>query len=85
MLHPTDDVIKATIIPRKGALGFVAPRPGRSAYPVKRMVPGTVTKVLLVSYAAETIKYSNDWFGVSGDFQKLPWIRAQHGLAIRHG
>ena len=27
MLHPTDDVIKATIIPRKGALGFVAPRP----------------------------------------------------------
>ena len=69
MLHPTDDVIKATIIPRKGALGFVAPRPREEVHIRKKEWFQAQIKVLLASYAAETIKYSTTGSGVSADFQ----------------
>jgi len=69
MLHPTDDVIKATIIPRKGALGFVAPRPREEVHIRKKEWFQAQIKVLLASYAAETIKYGTTGSGVSADFQ----------------
>ena len=49
MLHPTDDVIKATIIPRKGALGFVAPRPREEVHIRKKEWFQAQIKVLLAS------------------------------------
>ena len=69
MLHPTDDVIKATIIPRKSALGFVAPRPREEVHIRKKEWFEAQIKVLLASYAAETIKYGTTGSGVSADFQ----------------
>jgi cell division protease FtsH len=69
ILHPTDDVIKATIIPRKGALGFVAPRPREEVHIRKKEWFQAQIKVLLASYAAETIKYATTGSGVSADFQ----------------
>jgi len=69
MLHPTDDVIKATIIPRKGALGFVAPRPREEVHIRKKEWYLAQIKVVLASYAAETIKYGTTGSGVGADFQ----------------
>ncbi|MEI7999416.1 MAG: AAA family ATPase, partial [Candidatus Omnitrophota bacterium] len=66
MLHPTDDVIKATIIPRKGALGFVAPRPREEVHIRKREWFVAQIKVCLASYAAETIKFGTTGSGVGG-------------------
>ena len=69
MLHPTDDVIKATIIPHKNALGFMAPRPREEVHIRSREFFMAEIKVNLASYAAETIKYGTTGNGVYGDFQ----------------
>lgn len=83
ILHPTDDVIKATIIPRKGALGFVAPRPREEVHIRKKEWFQAQIKVLLASYAAETIKYSTTGSGVSGDFQAAMGLA--HDMVWQYG
>ena len=83
MLHPTDDVIKATIIPRKGALGFVAPRPREEVHIRKKEWFQAQIKVLLASYAAETIKYSTTGSGVSADFQMA--MGFAHSMVWQYG
>jgi cell division protease FtsH len=70
LLHPTDDVIKATIIPHKGSLGFVAPRPREEIHIRNREYYLAEIKVSIASYAAEKIKYGTTGSGVSGDFAK---------------
>jgi cell division protease FtsH len=69
LLHPTDDVIKATIIPHKNALGFVAPQPREEIHIRNREWYLAKIKVCLASYAAEQIKYNTTGSGVSSDFQ----------------
>ena len=83
MLHPTDDVIKATIIPRKGALGFVAPRPREEVHIRKKEWFEAQIKVLLASYAAETIKYATTGSGVSADFQMA--MGFAHSMVWQYG
>jgi cell division protease FtsH len=83
MLHPTDDVIKATIIPRKGALGFVAPRPREEVHIHKKEWFLAQIKVVLASYASETIKYGTTGSGVSGDFQVA--MEFAHSMAWQYG
>ncbi len=83
MLHPTDDVIKATIIPRKGALGFVAPRPREEVHIRKKEWFQAQIKVLLASYAAETIKYATTGSGVSADFQMA--MGFAHSMVWQYG
>ena len=83
MLHPTDDVIKATIIPRKGALGFVAPRPREEVHIRKKEWFEAQIKVLLASYAAETIKYATTGSGVSADFQMA--MGFAHNMVWQYG
>jgi len=83
MLHPTDDVIKATIIPHKNALGFMAPRPREEVHIRKKEWFLAEIKVLLASYAAESIKYGTTGSGVSMDFQ-LAMERA-HGMVWQFG
>ncbi len=83
MLHPTDDVIKATIIPRKGALGFVAPRPREEVHIRKKEWFEAQIKVLLASYAAETIKYGTTGSGVSADFQMAMGLA--HNMVWQYG
>lgn len=66
LLHPTNDVIKATIIPHKGALGFVAPRPKEEIHIHSREWLLAGIKVSLASYAAERIKFGTTGSGVGG-------------------
>ncbi|NLE65036.1 MAG: AAA family ATPase [Elusimicrobia bacterium] len=68
LLHPTDDVIKATIIPHKGALGFVAPRPREEVNIRDKNWYLASIKVALASYAAERLKFGTTGSGVSADF-----------------
>jgi cell division protease FtsH len=83
MLHPTDDVIKATIIPHKNALGFMAPRPREEVHIRKKEWFMAEIKVLLASYAAESIKYGTTGSGVSVDFQMA--MERAHGMAWQFG
>ena len=69
LLHPTNDVIKATIIPHKGALGFVAPRPKEEVNIRSKEWYLAEIKVSVASYAAEKIKFGTTGSGVSADFQ----------------
>ncbi|MBF0511820.1 MAG: AAA family ATPase [Candidatus Omnitrophica bacterium] len=66
MLNPTEDVVKATIIPRKGALGFVAPRAREEVHIRKKEWFMAYIKFCLASYAAEMIKYGTTGSGVGG-------------------
>ncbi|MBF0385820.1 MAG: AAA family ATPase [Candidatus Omnitrophica bacterium] len=66
ILHPTDDIIKATIIPRRGALGMVSHRPSEEQYcPDKNKLLADI-KVAVASYAAEKIKFGITTHGVGG-------------------
>ncbi len=66
LLHPTDDIIKATVIPRKGALGMVARRPIEELYcPTKEELMADI-KVMVASYVAEKLKFQTTSQGVGG-------------------
>jgi cell division protease FtsH len=77
LIHPTNDVIKATIIPHKGALGFVAPRPREEVNIRSKEWYLAEIKVSVASYAAEMIKFGTTGSGVSGDFQSALSIARQ--------
>jgi cell division protease FtsH len=62
----SDDIIKATIIPRAGALGFVAPRAREEKWCINREEFLSRIKFGLGSYAAEMIKYGSTSSGVGG-------------------
>ncbi len=68
LLHPTDDVFKATIIPRGGALGLVAHLPQEDKYSINRDEYLANIKVALAGYVAEKIKYGVTTSGVCSDF-----------------
>lgn len=68
LTHPTDDVIKATIIPRKGYLGYVGHRPTEEVYIHKKDWFLANIKTCLGSYAAEKIKFGTTSSGVETDF-----------------
>jgi cell division protease FtsH len=77
LLHPTNDVIKATIIPHKGALGFVAPRPKEEVNIRSKEWYLAEIKVALASYAAERIKFGTTGSGVSADFNNALMVARQ--------
>ncbi len=66
LLHPSNDVIKATIIPHKGSLGFIYQRPTEETYLSNRDLLLANIKVSLASYAAEKIKFGLTSSGVGG-------------------
>ncbi len=66
LLHPTDDVIKATIIPRRGALGFVSHRPPEEYHGLLKDHYLAEIKVLIASYVVEKIKFGMTSDGVGG-------------------
>ncbi|MCQ9205132.1 MAG: AAA family ATPase [Omnitrophica bacterium] len=69
LTHPTDDVVKASIIPRKGMLGFIAPRPKEEIHaPAKDWYLANI-KTGLAGYAAEKIKFGTTTSGVGNDFK----------------
>jgi len=74
LVHPTDDVMKATIIPRRGALGYVFARPAEERHSRDFNHLTAQIKVCLAGYAAERIKFGSTSNGVSGDFQQAASI-----------
>ncbi len=70
LIHPKDDVIKATIIPRKGALGFVAHSPTEEHYSYNREYHLSQIKIALAGYVAEKLIFNSSSSGVTSDFEK---------------
>ncbi len=68
--HPTDDVFKATIIPRGGALGLVSHLPPDDKYSIDRNELLVNIKVSLAGYVAEKLKFNTTTSGVHSDFEK---------------
>ncbi len=68
LLHPTDDVFKASIIPRGGALGVVYHLPPEdSRHNDKNRILANI-KTALAGYAAEKVKFGVTGSGVCSDF-----------------
>ncbi|MBI3292262.1 MAG: AAA family ATPase [Elusimicrobia bacterium] len=69
-LHPTDDVFKASIVSRGGALGMVVHQPREELFTENTAQLLANVKVCLGGYTAERLKYQVTTTGVSSDFQK---------------
>lgn len=70
LTHPTDDVIKASIIPRKSSLGYVGRRPPEEIHIKKRDWYLANIKTCLGSFVAERIKFGTTSSGVESDFSQ---------------
>lgn len=67
-LHPTDDVFKASIIPRKSSLGVVHHQPREEYFSHDRDKLLADIKCAVAGYAAEKVKKGVTTTGVSADF-----------------
>ncbi len=70
LLHPTDDVFKASIIPRKESLGAVHRQPREEKFTADRDELLADIKVTVAGYAAEKLVYGTTTSGVADDFKK---------------
>jgi len=74
LLHPTDDVFKASIIPRKSSLGVVHHTPREEHFSQDKHTLVANIKVALAGYVAEKLKYNTTTTGVSSDFRQATAI-----------
>lgn len=70
LLHPTDDVFKASIIPRSHYLGMVYHQSREEMHIHNRQYYLANIKVSLASYVAERIKFNTTTSGVDQDFHQ---------------
>lgn len=70
LMHPRDDVFKASIIPRKSSLGVVHPTAIEEWHSHDRESLLADIKVCLAGYAGEKVKFNTTTNGVSSDFKK---------------
>jgi len=83
LLNPTDDVMKASIIPRAGTLGVVYHVPREEIHNYDRDKLLAEIKVCLGSYVAEKIKYNTTTTGVDEDFRQA--LTYAHDMVWRWG
>ncbi|MCP4653237.1 MAG: AAA family ATPase [Candidatus Omnitrophica bacterium] len=83
LTHPTDDVIKASIVPRKGALGYVGHRPTEEIHAPSSDWFFANIKTCLGGYAAEKIKFGQTTSGVTSDFNYA--TKLAHSMVCRYG
>lgn len=87
LLHPRDDVFKASIIPRRTSLGVVHPTPMEEWHGQDRESLLAEIKVCVASYVAEKIKFGTTTTGVGGspssDFYKASSIA--NAMVWRYG
>ncbi|MFA5090652.1 MAG: AAA family ATPase [Candidatus Omnitrophota bacterium] len=84
LLHPTDDVFKASIIPRTvGFLGYVYHRSREELHIHNREYYLANIKVSLGSYVAEKLKFNTTTSGVDEDFHQAMWW--SYNMAWRWG
>ncbi len=87
LAHPTNDVIKATIVPHKGNLGFIYQRPTEELHSSTREHLLANIKVSLASFVAEKLKFGSTSAGVGGgrgsDFNNA--LRIAHTMVWQYG
>ncbi len=74
LLHPTDDVFKASIISRRSTLGVVYHQPREEIYTSDKERLLANIKVSFGGYTAEKIRFGNTSDGVLADFQNATQI-----------
>lgn len=74
LLHPRNDVFKASIIPRKSSLGVVHHTPKEEWHTQDRESLMASIKTSLGSYAAEKLKFGTTTSGVASDFKHATGI-----------
>jgi cell division protease FtsH len=83
IMHPTDDVFKASIIPRRGTLGVVHHQPREEIYTHDKPWHMAEIKAALAGYVAEKIKFGTTSSGVAMDFKQAMAIA--HNMVWRYG
>lgn len=83
LLHPTDDVFKASIIGRRGSLGVVHHQPREEIFTSNKERYLANIKVSLSGYMAEKIKFGTTSDGVLSDFNNA--MRLAHTMVWRLG
>jgi len=83
ILHPTDDVFKASIIPRRGTLGVVHHQPREEIFTFDKNRLFADIKASLAGYVAENIKFGTTSSGVAMDFKQAMAIA--HNMVWRYG
>ncbi|MDP3804079.1 MAG: AAA family ATPase [Candidatus Omnitrophota bacterium] len=83
ILHPTDDVFKASIIPRRGTLGVVHHQPREELYTFDKDRLLADVKADLAGYVAEKMKYGITSSGVASDFKQAMVIA--HNMVWKYG
>jgi cell division protease FtsH len=83
ILHPTEDVFKISIIPRKSALGITYTQPKEELYTHTKEKLLADIKVSLAGYAAEKMKYGTTSSGVAEDFRNA--MNIAHAMVWRLG
>lgn len=83
LLHPTDDVFKASIISRRGALGVVHHQPREEIFTSNKERLLANIKVSLAGYMSEKIKFNTTSDGVMSDFNNA--MRIAHIMVWRLG
>jgi len=83
LLNPSTDVVKASIVPRRGLLGYAHPVPIEEIHvPMKEQLLAKI-KTFVASYVAEKLKFGTTGSGVSGDFSTSLLIA--HDMVYRYG
>ncbi|MCP4649331.1 MAG: AAA family ATPase [PVC group bacterium] len=83
ILHPTDDVFKASIISRRNTLGVVYHQPREEIFCEDRDHLLADIKVGLAGYVAEKLRFGVTSNGVTSDFQQA--MRVAHMMVWRFG
>ena len=83
LLHPTDDVFKASIISRRDALGVVYHQPREELFTSSRNRILANIKAALAGYVAEKLKFESTSDGVAADFHNA--ITQAHTMVWRLG
>ncbi len=83
LLHPTDDVFKASIIARRESLGVVHHQPREEFHTSGRDRILANIQVSLAGYMAEKLIFGITSDGVASDFRHA--IRLAHGMVWRYG
>ncbi|MFC1753639.1 AAA family ATPase [Thermoproteota archaeon] len=78
LMNPTDDVMKASIIPRAASLGVVYSTPKEEIHSKDREKLLAEIKLCLGGYVAEKIKFNTTTTGVSQDFRNA--INIAHAM-----
>ena len=83
LLHPRNDVFKASIIPRKSSLGVVHPQPREEWFADDREKILADIKCFLAGYVGEKVKFSQTTNGVAADFQAA--MALAHNMVWKYG